>query len=200
MKKIISNLRSQISNSSGFTLVELLVVIGVLGILASGLLATVDPLEQFRKASDSNKSQTSLELVNAIQRYYAVHGAFPWDAADEGGDTNCTASKGTITGATGMQATAADGTANGFTTNCIGILALEGELKTTFAQQLSILRYLFIKDYTAAGSTDKKFRVCYDPESKSVSRNVNTKFSSADLTGATVCNPITTNTCMACVE
>jgi len=34
----------------GFTLMELLIVIGVLGILAAGLLAAIDPFEQLKKA------------------------------------------------------------------------------------------------------------------------------------------------------
>ena len=32
----------------GFTLMELLIVIGVLGILAAGLLAAIDPFEQLK--------------------------------------------------------------------------------------------------------------------------------------------------------
>ena len=38
----------------GFTLIELLVVLGILGILATALVATIDPFEQLKKASDAN--------------------------------------------------------------------------------------------------------------------------------------------------
>ena len=36
--------------SLGFTLIELLIVIALLGALAVGLLATIDPFEQLKKA------------------------------------------------------------------------------------------------------------------------------------------------------
>jgi type II secretory pathway pseudopilin PulG len=57
---------------------ELLIVIGVLGILAAGLLAAIDPFEQLKKARDSNYRSAALELLSATQRYYANHGYFPW--------------------------------------------------------------------------------------------------------------------------
>lgn len=62
----------------GFTLMELLIVIGVLGILAAGLLAAIDPFEQLKKARDTNNRSAALELVSASQRYYATHGYLPW--------------------------------------------------------------------------------------------------------------------------
>ena len=46
-------------------------VIGILGILAAGLLVTVDPLEQFRKAQDNNARTGAVEVHTAILRSYA---------------------------------------------------------------------------------------------------------------------------------
>ena len=64
--------------SRGFTLIELLVVLGILGILAAGLLAAIDPFEQLKKGRDTNMRNTSIELLNAMTRYYATHGSLPW--------------------------------------------------------------------------------------------------------------------------
>src|SRR3990167_10542705 len=107
-------------SSKGFTLVELLVVIGVLGILALGLLATIDPLEQFKKGADANTRQSAIELVNALNRYYAVNSAYPW----------------------GVQPQCIGGIPNGAILNtmsiCVTYLINAGELKSTFSEQTKI--------------------------------------------------------------
>jgi prepilin-type N-terminal cleavage/methylation domain-containing protein len=175
----------------GFTLIELLVVIGVLGILATGLLATIDPLEQFRKGADSNRKTTALELNNAITRYYSVHGTLPWDSVANGG-ANC---NGGITPAA-TRVTNVTG-ASGFN-DCLTTLANEGELKSTFATQYSILNKLYITETTPAGSTSKSVAVCYDPESKSESTRPETKYSQ-NPTGA-ACDPATSTTCYWCAQ
>ena len=58
---------------------ELLIVIGVLGILAAGLLAAIDPFEQLKKAKDTNNRSATIELLQSLQRFYATHGDFPWN-------------------------------------------------------------------------------------------------------------------------
>src|SRR5579871_4949367 len=84
IKKIMKN-KIFSSTAKGFTLVELLIVIGILGILAAGLLATIDPLEQLKKGSDTNEKQTAVEFVDASTRYFADHSAWPWDNPTAGG-------------------------------------------------------------------------------------------------------------------
>lgn len=184
--------------TAGFTLVELLVVIGVLGILAAGLLATVDPLEQFRKASDSNKQQTALELVNAVQRYYANHGAFPWDTTTNGGEANCTGNVGNsgIGVSAGVQA--AQASANTGFYYCMQALVDEGELKSTFTSQNSILRYLWIKDDSPT-ATEKTMRICYGPESKSQQKGPLAKWDSNN-TSNLGSNCSTSGDCWICAQ
>jgi prepilin-type N-terminal cleavage/methylation domain-containing protein len=174
----ISNFKFQISKlPSGFTLVELLVVIGVLGVLAAGLLATVDPLEQFRKAADSNRRSTSLELINALTRYYAAKQALPWDSVANGGDACNAAALPNGTSASGVAAATAFG-------DCFTALSNLGEIKTTFASQYQILNKLVVTETTPAGSTDRRVAVCFNPESKSMSSSGETIYSNLGVASA----------------
>lgn len=68
----------------GFTMIELLIVIAVLGILAVAVLSAINPLEQMRKARDSGRKSDAAELLNALERYYTSFGCYPWDSACDG--------------------------------------------------------------------------------------------------------------------
>lgn len=184
----------------GFTLIELLVVIGVLGILATGLLATIDPLEQFRKGSDSNKRTTALELQNAITRYYAVHGTLPWDSTTNGG-AGC---NGGVAPAPTRVTPVQTGTTTSFN-DCLTTLVNEGELKSTFPTQNSILNALWVVDTTPANSSSKSFAICFNPDSKSESTKPETKYNGT-ASGPTVpldptCDPtLPASSCYTCAQ
>lgn len=67
-----------INNSFGFTLTELLVVIGILGILMGMTLIAINPVSQFQKANDAkrksyiNEIKTALEFYKIDQKYYPI--------------------------------------------------------------------------------------------------------------------------------
>jgi len=61
----------------GFTLVELLVVVAIIGVLAAVLLIGINPLEQTRKARDTGKLSRCKEAISAAERYYAFHNDDP---------------------------------------------------------------------------------------------------------------------------
>ncbi len=63
----------------GFTLVELLIVIGLLGAIALIVIAAINPIEQANRARDARFKADSSQLISAIERYYAAHSSFPWE-------------------------------------------------------------------------------------------------------------------------
>ncbi len=74
--------------SRGFTLVELLIVIGLLGAIALIVISAINPIEQANKARDARYKADSSQMISAIERYYASNSKFPWEGC---GTAQCTA-------------------------------------------------------------------------------------------------------------
>src|SRR5688572_7858182 len=70
--------------SRGFTLVELLIVIGLLGAIALIVIAAINPIEQANRARDARFKADGSQLISAIERYYASHSRFPWEDCGSG--------------------------------------------------------------------------------------------------------------------
>lgn len=79
----------KLMDQKGFTLVELLIVIAVIGILAVAVLAALDPVEQLKKSRDTSRFADARELVSAYQRYTVGNRCFPDEQPTVGG--TCTA-------------------------------------------------------------------------------------------------------------
>jgi len=71
----------------GFTLIEILVVIGMLGILASAVLVAVNPLKQFAQARNAKRVSDVNAILNAISDRIADNGGVYDNSAVTG--TNC---------------------------------------------------------------------------------------------------------------
>lgn len=67
----------QLLDSKGFTLIEIITAIGVLTILATIVLAAVNPIEQFRKAQDSKRKSDLAQVQRALEAYYQDFGRYP---------------------------------------------------------------------------------------------------------------------------
>lgn len=61
----------------GFTLIELVVSIGILAILAGLALAILNPFEQFKKAQDARRKSDLAQVQKALEQYYQDTGHYP---------------------------------------------------------------------------------------------------------------------------
>lgn len=66
----------------GFTLVEMLVVLGILGIVATLILVGLNPLDQMRKANDGARKSDLAQLQRALELYYQDNGVYPPSSPD----------------------------------------------------------------------------------------------------------------------
>jgi len=60
-------------------MIELLVVIAVIGVLAVAVLSSINPIEQINKGRDTRTRSDAAQLINAVDRYYAIHEKYPWN-------------------------------------------------------------------------------------------------------------------------
>lgn len=61
----------------GFTLIELIVVIGILGVLATVLIVIINPGKKLGDARDAGRKSDARALVQAFEEYYLANGSFP---------------------------------------------------------------------------------------------------------------------------
>ena len=64
-------------SGAGFTLVELLIVIAIIGIIATGLVIAVNPLASIQKAQDTKRKSDLSQIQKALEAYYNDIGNYP---------------------------------------------------------------------------------------------------------------------------
>lgn len=151
MKLFARFLKSQ----KGFTLVELLIVIALLGALAIGLIGAIDPFEQLKKGTDTGTRDIVNQVQTSIIRYYAVKNAMPF-ASDPTQNTLAQAP---------MDA-------------AIAAIIATGELRTDFTEiHAGDLSKIWVTGTGAPGTGEQPTAiVCYLPASKSFQADLNTKY------------------------
>ena len=68
---------SKASSTTGFTLVELLVVIMILGVLATFVLVILNPITQIQKSQDAQRQHDLKQLQIALDSYYNDNNNYP---------------------------------------------------------------------------------------------------------------------------
>ncbi len=69
--------------NSGFTLIELIIVIAVIALLAAATFVAVDPAKRIGQARDAQRWQDVTAIADAIQQYQADNnGTFPTSTSD----------------------------------------------------------------------------------------------------------------------
>jgi prepilin-type N-terminal cleavage/methylation domain-containing protein len=67
-----------VRKKSGFTLIELMITIAIIGMLSTLLIVAVNPSRQFAKARDTQRQTDLYAILSAIYQYSSEHsGAWP---------------------------------------------------------------------------------------------------------------------------
>jgi len=156
----------------GFTMIELLIVIAVLGVLAVAVLSAINPIEQINRGKDTGSRSDAEQLLGAVERFYTSSGYYPW--LDTPNDTPTSQA----------WVCAVDGTAAGVAAPCNAAWASHGsvaphqivltrlsaggtsEIKASFVNRLSAVttNHLFV--YNRGTSGDSTY-ICFSPLSSS---------------------------------
>lgn len=147
----------------GFTLVELLIVISIIGILAVAVLSAINPVEQIRKGTDTGLKSDAAEFLNATERYLVTFQCYPWQRTSTGCDTtvslpNTLADIKKLSELGGN--TVPTGTAA--VDQTFPQLLGKNELKPEYAKRTNSLNKLY-----ASQDTNDQIHVCFVPDSKS---------------------------------
>jgi len=163
--------------SGGFTMIELLIVISILGILAVMVLAAINPLEQINRGRDTAQRSDAEQLLGAFERYNAFNGYFPWQADET--DTVATdidlamqlVNVDWLSNANGAGTTCQilERLSTAVTANCVGTTELKDSAITRIDDSgggtgavAPVARALYV--YYEGGSGDNVY-VCFSPQS-----------------------------------
>ncbi len=153
--------------NAGFTMIELLVVISVIGVLAVAVLSSINPIEQINKGRDTRTRSDAAQLINAVDRYFAVHEIYPWNDATYAtalaGDTqyNIAFPDGTACADTGGYCSV---TGNGNDTEWLDALTATAEVKGGYISRLRNAN-VPLQVQKAAGTNETMF-TCFTPASQ----------------------------------
>ncbi|HUV72107.1 MAG TPA: type II secretion system protein [Clostridia bacterium] len=158
-KFLISNFQF-LKRKAGFTMIELLIVIAVLGILAVAVLSAINPIEQINRGRDTGGRSDAEQLLSAIERFYTMRGFYPWQVDAETLETDLvwTRVDEVTDGTTPMLSKLSGETA---------ATAGTAELKTSFVEKVSDMTSyqpgpLFL--YKGDSDEDSVY-VCFNPDS-----------------------------------
>lgn len=157
----------------GFTMIELLIVIAVLGILAVAVLAAINPIEQINRGRDTGSRSDAEQLISAVDRFYASQGYYPWRTGATDVETGGVAPVGDGTAFVAVDAgtTFTDGTEPVLDKLSTGGTA---EIKTSFVKRVVATTYNTLQIFNRGQQGDSTY-VCFVPKSGSFAEEAKTR-------------------------
>lgn len=67
----------KLQKESGLTLVELLLAVGILSVLVSGIFVLVNPLQKIGQANDAKRKSDIVQITRALEIYYQDNAQYP---------------------------------------------------------------------------------------------------------------------------
>lgn len=184
---LMSNIKFQMAKgrrvwskvSQGFTMIELLIVIAVLGVLATAVLAAINPIEQIDRGRDTGSRSDAEQLLSAIDRYYTTQELFPWQRPS----TVDTAAVPLVNGA--MQVVDLNWKDPGNVNIVLNKLATGGtaELKQSFVTRISNLAAANKLRIYMRGTAGDSVYVCFPARSGAFDTEARTRCLDAQCTG-----------------
>lgn len=177
MLKFLPNISTLARRAAGFTMIELLIVITILGILAVAVLSAINPIEQINRGRDTSSQSDAEQMINAVERYNALQGFYPW-VTSQNSSFELPAGGASLLQITSLWNDAGAPTACGVleklgsstTVGCIGT----NELKSSFTNRITqdSSRDVFI--YNKGGTGDSTY-VCFLPQSSAFKQQAKTR-------------------------
>ena len=164
----MKNLKSKINR--GFTMIELLIVIAVLGILTVAVLATFNPIEQINRGRDTGSRSDSEQLLSAIDRYNANRGLWPWQDIDTDEDALSDLTLVTEDDPAGSTCSMIDNLGAERDPSCPGT----DEIKASFITRLTSTSTNDLHIYYRGNSGDSVY-ICFNPQSKAFTQEADAR-------------------------
>ncbi len=174
----------------GFTMIELLIVIAVLGVLAVAVLSAINPIEQINRGRDTGGRSDAEQLVSATDRYYTTMGYYPWRSSSTLG-SDAQAFLRIIALAT-WKDNAGINVLDKLSGTAVGTTGT-GEVKASFVSRITSSGYNFLYVYNHGVQGDSTY-VCFNGKSKSFQTEAANRCNGTagsiptDLPSASVCN------------